>query len=61
MKVILVDNYDRENQSDTLVCTCENEKWAEKIKDLLNKSVDPNGPDYFMAVPDNRKLFIYEP
>ena len=61
MKVIKKDNYDRENVSDVLVCENCTNTYAERITDLLNKLEGEDSPDYYKAVPDDYKLYRYEP
>jgi hypothetical protein len=61
MKIINKDNYDRETHSDTLVATGLNEHYAKRIVDLLNKEEGPDSSSFFKAVPDDYKLYEWEP
>ena len=61
MKVIKVDNFDRENRSDVVVCENVNSFYAPLIAKLLNSKLSGNNaPDFYKAVKDDYKLFIYE-
>jgi hypothetical protein len=65
MKIVLVDNYARENISDVLIAENVPESYALKIADFLNKE-DPftdrasYHPLYFSVKPDNYKLYKFE-
>jgi hypothetical protein len=61
MKIICKDNYDREHVSDTLVCENVNEYYANHITKLLNEKEGDHSPDYYRAVPDDHKLYKFEP
>lgn len=62
MKIIAVSNHNSETQSDRLVAeNIRSEVEAEKIADGLNDSVTDNSPDFYRAVPDEYKLYIWEP
>ena len=62
MKVIKKDNFDREHISDTLVAENVSEYFAKEIVDLLNgKFGGDYADDYFVAVPDDYKLYEYDP
>ena len=62
MKVIKKDNYDREHISDTLVAENVSEYFAKEIVDLLNgRFSGDSAEDYFAAVPDDHKLYEYDP
>jgi len=63
MKIIMVDNFNRENISDKLIVEKVDEWWGEKIVSLLNArhSKDPNNPDYFKLVEDDYKLYEFKP
>ncbi|QJI52425.1 hypothetical protein [Psychrobacillus phage Perkons] len=61
MKVICVDNYDRDTHDDKLVCENVNEFYAKKITDFLNEKFSgDSSDDYFKAVDDDHKLYKYE-
>ena len=62
MKIIKVDNFARDHISDTLVAENVSEWWAKSIVELLNdKYSGDHSPDYFRAVPDDHKLYEFEP
>jgi len=61
MKIIKKDNFDRENVSDVLVCENCPIGYATLIADLLNNRAGEDSPDYYKAVPDDYKLYRYEP
>ncbi len=62
MKIIGVDNFDRENHSDILVAESLNEYYAKTIVEFLNnKYGNEYAPYYFRVVPDNYKLYRFEP
>jgi hypothetical protein len=62
MKIIIVDNFDRESSSDTLVAENINKYWGEKVVDFLNnKFSGDDSPSYFKLVEDGHKLYIFEP
>lgn len=56
MKVINIDNFDRDCIPDKLVCENCNEYYANRIAELLNETTDPNGEDYFVVKHDDYKL-----
>jgi len=60
MKVIRVDNYDREDSSDQLVAANLTPYWAERIKAALNATTPATGPDYFVVRADEYELHVYE-
>lgn len=62
MKIIKVDNFDRENVSDTLVAENVNDFFGKLFVDLLNdKFSGGTSPDYFKLAPDDYKLYKFEP
>lgn len=61
MKIIKVDNFDREIYSDKLIATSLSDFYAKRIANLLNDNEDPQGPDYYRAVQDDHTLFKFEP
>jgi hypothetical protein len=61
MKVIIKDNFDRETVSDRLVCENCSEPYASLIANYLNAMHPPNHNNFFMAVPDDYKLYQFEP
>lgn len=61
MKIVLVDNYDRDDRSDFLVAENVTEHFANLIVKLLNEKEGKDSPNFYRAVPDNYKLKIWEP
>ena len=62
MKIILVDNFDREMTSDTLIAENVEKHYGERIVEFLNnKFSGSTSPDYFRLVDDGHKLYIFEP
>lgn len=61
MKIIAVDNYDRETRSDTLVATGLNEYHAVWIVELLNADTQRDNEAHYRAVPDEYKLYAFDP
>ena len=61
MKIIRVDNFDKDFISDGLIAENVNEFFAKLIAKLLNKYTGVNSQDYFKAVPDDHKLYKFEP
>jgi hypothetical protein len=62
MKIICVDNFNRETIDDSLIAENVNEFYGNKITDFLNKEDrDPNTPNFFRLVPDDHVLFKFEP
>ena len=61
MKIIGVDNYDRETVSDDLIAENVNPWNAKRIVDLLNEKESEDSNWFFKAVPDDHKLFKFEP
>jgi len=60
MKIIRVDNFDRTNVDDVLVCENINEYYGMFIVEFLNKKFSGDfDPDYFELVEDDRMLYIY--
>lgn len=60
MKIIKVDNFDRERVSDFLVAENVNMFWGEHIVKLLNVTCQ-NSPDFFKLVENNHVLHVWEP
>ena len=53
---------DREHVSDSIVAENVNEWYAKKIVEFLNERFSGNhAPDYFRAIPDDHKLYEFEP
>ena len=61
MKLISVDNYDRELYDDTLIAENVHEYYGQIMADLLNKKVGENSENYFKVVEDDYELFKFEP
>ena len=61
MKIICVDNYDREDHDDDLIAENVGKYYAEYIVRLLNNTEDMDSPNYFKAVEDNYQLKKWEP
>jgi hypothetical protein len=57
MKVIAVDNYDREIYDDRLIAENLTEEAARQMADDLNRKADPEGAWFYKAVSDETKLF----
>lgn len=62
MKLIKVDNFDRESVSDVLIAENVNPHYADEIVVFLNdRHSGDNSPDYFKLVEDGKKLYVYNP
>jgi hypothetical protein len=61
MKIIIRDNFGRDEVSDRLVCENVTEIMGKHIVKLLNKAEPENSPSYFALVPDNYELHKFEP
>jgi hypothetical protein len=59
MKIIGVDNLNREHISDVLVAENLNDYYAQLIVQLLNAI--PNQDYYYRAVEDSGQLYKFEP
>ena len=61
MKIIQVDNFDRDSVSDILIAESMTDYWANKIVSWLNKkfSNEDSSPLFFKAVSDDYKLYKY--
>lgn len=59
MKIIGVDNYDREYISDFLVCENVNKGYGNELVNYLNKQDDQ--PRFYKLVEDDYKLYVFEP
>jgi len=61
MKIIEVDNFNRDNVSDTLVCENVNKQFGKIIVDGLNKRLSGDGSAYFYRlVEDDYVLYKFE-
>ena len=61
MKIIARDNYNRDDRSETLVDENVAEYYAKLVAKLLNAYEPEDTPNYYVAMPDDFKLFIWEP
>jgi hypothetical protein len=61
LKVISIDNHDREHRSDVLIAEGLSLEAAARMAGELNAKADPSGDDYFVAVADDYKLKRFEP
>lgn len=62
MKIICIDNFDRESVSDTLIAENVDEYWAPKIVEIMNRTFGgEDSPNYFISVEDDHKLYVYKP
>jgi hypothetical protein len=62
MKIICVDNFDHEIVSDYLVCENINMYYGECVVEYLNnKFSGEHLSSFYRLVPDNYKLFVFEP
>ena len=61
MKIICVDNFNRETVNDWLVADNVNKRMGERIIEALNKQESDESPTYFRLVEDDYKLFVFEP
>jgi hypothetical protein len=61
MKIILVDNFDRENISDVLIAENVDSVYGKKIVDLLNEKESPHSENFFRLVDDDYKLHKFQP
>jgi hypothetical protein len=61
MKIIQVDNFDREYKSDVLVAENVHEFYGKHIVNFLNdKFSGDHAPDFYRLVPDDHKLYEFE-
>lgn len=62
MKIIRVDNFNRESVSDSLVAENVSEYYAKIVVKLLNEKLSGcTSPNYYRAVEDDYKLYKFEP
>jgi len=62
MKVIAVDNFDRENVSDVLIFEGLSPVDAKKMADNLNEKFGgDSAPRFYKAVPDRAPLYEFKP
>jgi len=61
MKIICVDNFDRDYESDYLVCENVEEYYGKEIVEFLNNKHSGNeSPYYYRLVEDEYKLYKFE-
>lgn len=61
MKIICVDNFDRDTKDDTLVCENVNEYYGKILVNFLNDKLSgEHSSDFYRLVEDNHKLYKYE-
>jgi hypothetical protein len=63
MKIVAVDNFNRDEVSDVLIAENVHEAYAEKICEFLNSEFCNSrySPRFFKVKPDTYKLYIWEP
>ena len=62
MKIICVDNFDRESKSDSLVCENVNKYMGETITEfLIEKFSGDSSTEFFRLVENDHKLYTFEP
>ncbi|KEK23883.1 hypothetical protein BAGA_05425 [Bacillus gaemokensis] len=61
MKIICVDNFDRDTHDDKLVCESIDKYYGEVVVNSLNDKLSGEHSDsYFKLVEDDYKLYKYE-
>ena len=61
MKIISVDNFDRELYSDQLVCENISKYHGIKFLKLLNDETSESSQWFYKLVEDDYKLFVFKP
>lgn len=61
MKIICIDNFDRETKSDILICDSVTDYWGTLIVKLLNQNTRQESDQFFRLVTDDYKLYKFEP
>ena len=61
MKIIGLDNLDRENVSESVLCENINEHYAKLIAEWINEREGANSSRFYVVKPDDYKPYIYEP
>lgn len=57
MKIILVDNYDRDTVPERVIAAQVDDRWAPKIASLLNENYSGDrSPDFFRVVGEDYQL-----
>jgi hypothetical protein len=60
MKIIAVDNFNRETHDDKLICENIDIYYAKLIVRLLNDSYGESSDTFFKVVENDHKLYRYE-
>ncbi len=60
MKIIAIDNFNRENVDDMLVAENVNRYYGKLIVDLLNQKFSVNYDWFYKLVDDDYKLYKFE-
>jgi hypothetical protein len=61
MKIICVDNYDRDTVDDVLVCENVNEYYGKIIVGLLNDKLSgEHSSGFYKLIDDDHKLYKYD-
>ena len=63
MKIIMVDNFDRDSISDVLIADNVNKFYADYIAEALNKKFSPGdyAQSFFKPVDNDYKLYEFMP
>jgi len=61
MKIIDVDNYDRESVNDKLICENINTFYGKSIVDKLNEESKGLAETFYKLVEDSYTLYIFKP
>jgi len=61
MKIVCVDNYDREIYDDVLVCDNVNDYYGKQIVEFLNDKAGEDNNNYYRLVGNDYELFKFEP
>jgi hypothetical protein len=61
MKIICVDNFDRDSVDDKLICSNVDRYYGEKIVEMLNNCFSgDHSPLFYKLVEDNYVLYKYQ-
>ena len=59
MKIIMVDNFDRDTVSDELIAIDVSKHWSKRIAGLLNAKYSGNNTSiFFKSVSDDHELYV---
>ena len=62
MKIIGMDNFNREHISDILIAENVSDYWAQRIVKHLNEKYDgEHSPHFFKTITDHEKPYKFEP